>query len=107
MQCGLIPNIPTNPRHRKTTKRGRKRLFNETIEALRMRVERTLAWEDTCKRLLLRCERLQHRPSGMPVLAYTWMNLRAFRGTYNFQVTSPGQSVEATPPAMSSTWTSL
>ena len=25
----------------------------------------------------------------------------------NFQVTSPGQSVEATPPAMSSTWTSL
>jgi IS1 family transposase len=28
-------------------------------------------------------------------------------GLQNFQVTSPGQSVEATPPSMSATWTSL
>jgi Acyl-CoA dehydrogenase, C-terminal domain len=54
--AGLIPNIPENPCHRKRAKRGRKRLFNATIHALRMRVERTLAWEDTCKRLLLRLE---------------------------------------------------
>jgi hypothetical protein len=59
--AGLIPNIKENPRHRKTPKRGRKRLFNEAIHALRMRVERTFAWEDKFKRLLLRFERIQQR----------------------------------------------
>ena len=39
--AGLIPNIPENPRNRKHPKRGRKRLFNAAIHALRMRVERT------------------------------------------------------------------
>ena len=42
--AGLIPNIPENPRNRKMTKRGRKRLFNTAIHALRLRVERTFAW---------------------------------------------------------------
>ena len=37
--AGMIPNIKENPRNRKTTKRGRKRLFNAAIHALRMRVE--------------------------------------------------------------------
>ena len=55
----LIPNIKVHPRNRKTPKRGRKRLFNEAIHALRMRVERTFAWEDKFKRLLLRFERIQ------------------------------------------------
>ena len=41
--AGLIPNIKENPRNRKGTKRGRKRLFNAAIHALRMRVERTFA----------------------------------------------------------------
>jgi len=54
-----------NPRNRKTTKRGRKRLFNEAIHALRARVERTFAWEDKFKRLLLRFERIQRRHYGM------------------------------------------
>jgi len=31
--AGLIPNIKENPRNRKTTKRGRKRLFNAAIHA--------------------------------------------------------------------------
>ena len=48
--AGLIPNIPENPRNRKRTKRGRKRLFNTAIHALRVRVERTFAWEDKFKR---------------------------------------------------------
>ena len=56
--AGLIPNIPENPRNRKRPKRGRKRLFNTAIHALRMRVERTFAWEDKFKRLLLRFERI-------------------------------------------------
>jgi len=78
---GLIPNIPENPRNRKHTKRGRKRLFNAAIHALRMRVERTFAWEDKFKRLLLRFERLQHRHYGMKLLGYTMINLRKFCGT--------------------------
>jgi hypothetical protein len=31
--AGLIPNIPENPRHRKTAKHGRKRSFNTAIHA--------------------------------------------------------------------------
>ena len=79
--AGLIPNIKENPRNRKTTKRGRKRLFNEAVHALRMRVERTFAWEDKFKRLLLRFERIQRRRYGMKLLAYTLINLRKFCGT--------------------------
>ena len=78
--AGLIPNIKDNPRNRKTTKRGRKRLFNEAIHALRMRVERTFAWEDKFKRLLLRFERMQQRHYGMKLMAYTLINLREFCG---------------------------
>ena len=79
--AGMIPNIKENPRNRKTTKRGRKRLFNEAIHALRMRVERTFAWEDKFKRLLLRFERIQQRHYGMKLMAYTLINLREFCGT--------------------------
>ena len=79
--AGLIPNIKENPRNRKGTKRGRKRLFNAAIHALRMRVERTFAWEDKFKRLLLRFERIQQRHYGMKLLGYTMINLRRFCGT--------------------------
>ena len=78
--AGLLPNIPENPRNRKRPKRGRKRLFNAAIHAFRLRVERTFAWEDKFKRLLLRFERLQQRHYAMKVLAYTLINLRAFCG---------------------------
>jgi Transposase DDE domain len=78
--AGMIPNIKENPRHRKTTKRGRKRFFNEAIHALRMHVEWTFAWEDKFKRLLLRFERMQQRHYGMKLMAYTLINLREFCG---------------------------
>jgi hypothetical protein len=78
--AGMIPNIKENPRHRKTTKRGRKRLFNEAIHALRAHVERTFAWEDKFQRLLLRFEHMQQRHFGMKLMAYTLINLRAFCG---------------------------
>ena len=78
--AGMIPNITENPRHRKTTKRGRKRFFKEAIHALRMHVERTFAWEDKFKRLLLRFERMQQRHYGMKLMAYTVINLREFCG---------------------------
>ena len=76
--AGLIPNIKENPRNRTTTKRGRKRWFNAAIHALRERVERTFAWEDKFKRLLLRFEHFQRRHYGMKLMAYTLINLRQF-----------------------------
>ena len=78
--AGMIPNITENPRNRKRTKRGRKRLFNAALHALRTRVDRTFAWEDTCKRLLLRFERIQQRHFGMKLMAYTLINVRGFCG---------------------------
>ncbi len=47
--AGMIPNIKETPRNRKTTKHGRKRLFNQESHALQDRVERTFAWEDKFK----------------------------------------------------------
>ena len=79
--AGLIPNIKEHSRNRKHLKRGRKRLFNAALHALRLRVERTFAWEDKFKRLLLRFARIQQRHYGMKLLAYTLINLRAFCGT--------------------------
>jgi hypothetical protein len=79
--AGMIPNIKENPRHRNVTKRGRKRLFSQAIHALRERVERTFAWEDTCKRLLLRFEHFQRRHYGMKLMAYTLSNVRRFCAT--------------------------
>ena len=78
--AGMIPNIKENPRNRKTTKRGRKRFFNAAIHALRTRVDRTFAWEETFTRLLLRFEQIQQRPFGMKLMADTLINLRAFCG---------------------------
>jgi transposase len=78
--AGMIPNITENPRNRKHAKRGRKRLFNAAIHALRTRVDRTFAWEDKFKRLLLRFEHLQQRHFGMKLMAYTLINVREFCG---------------------------
>jgi hypothetical protein len=47
--AGLIPTIKENPRNREIPKRGRKRLFNAAVHLLRLRVERTFAWEDKIK----------------------------------------------------------
>jgi transposase len=66
--AGFIRHSTERPRTRKTTKHGRERRFDAAIRALRARLERTLSWEDTCRRLLLRFERLQQRHSGM-----TWL----------------------------------
>jgi hypothetical protein len=78
--AGMIPNITENPRNRKRTKRGRKRLFHEAMHALRTRVDRTFAWEDKFKRLLLRFEHRQQRHVGMKLMAYTLINVREFCG---------------------------
>ena len=75
---GMVPNIPENKRNRKKTKPGPKRMFNEVIHTLRLTVERTFAWEDKFKRLLLRFERIQSRHLSFKLLAYAMINLRHF-----------------------------
>lgn len=73
---GLIPNIPENPRNRKQTKRGRKRLFNAEVYRRRFCAERTFAWVDKFKRLLIRFERYDACFLGAHYIAFTMINLR-------------------------------
>ena len=73
---GLIPNIPENPRNRKQPKRGRKRLFNPEVYHRRFCAERTFAWVDKFKRLLIRFERYDVCFLGAHYIAFTMINLR-------------------------------
>lgn len=75
---GMVPNIPENKRNRKRPKPGPKRFFDAAVHQLRLTVERTFAWEDKFKRLLLRFERIQSRHLSFKLLAYTLINLRRF-----------------------------
>lgn len=73
---GVIPNIPENTRNRQSPKRGRKRLFNEEIYKHRFTAERTFAWVDKFKRLLIRFERYDDCFLGAHYIAFTMINLR-------------------------------
>lgn len=73
---GLIPNMPENKRNRKGTKRGRKRLFNDDVYKHRFCAERTFAWIDKYKRLLIRFERYDACFLGAHYIAFSMINLR-------------------------------
>ena len=74
---GMVPNINANPRSRRSSKRGRKPLFNPAIFKERFNtVERVFDWEDKFRRLLLRFERLSQLHYAFKALAYTMINLR-------------------------------
>ncbi len=76
---GMVPNIPENPRGRKTPKRGRKPIFVPAIFQERFQtIERVFAWEDKFRRLLLRFERISELHYALKSLAYTMINLRHF-----------------------------
>lgn len=76
---GMTPNINENKRNRKTTKRGRKQVFDPTIFRERFRtIERVFAWEDKFRRLLLRFERISSVHYAFKTLAYTLINLRHY-----------------------------
>jgi transposase len=77
---GLWPNIKENPRNRKkeAPRRGRPRLWDAVVYALRFAVERTFAWEDKFRRLLIRFETKKAHFLGFKHLAYTLINLRSF-----------------------------
>jgi len=72
----VIPNIPENRRNRKQAKRGRKRLFNAEVYKHRFGAERTFAWVDKFKRLLIRFERKDAYFFGLHCIAFALINLR-------------------------------
>ena len=73
---GLRPNIAENKRNRKQTKKGRKRLFNAQVYKRRFGSERTFAWVDKFKRLLVRFERKNAYFFGLHCIAFAMINLR-------------------------------
>jgi transposase len=73
---GLIPNIPENKRNRKQTKRGRKRLFNADVYKRRFTSERSFAWIDKFRALLIRFDRKDAHFLGAHHIAFTLINLR-------------------------------
>jgi transposase len=72
----LIPNIAHNPRNRKTAKRGRPRLFNAAVYKRRFTSERTFAWIDKFRALLLRYDRRAVYFLGGHFIAFAMINLR-------------------------------
>jgi len=73
---GVIPNIAENKRNRKTVKRGRKRQFNRDVYKRRFVSERTFAWIDVFKTLLIRFERKAVNCLGFHHLGFALLNLR-------------------------------
>jgi transposase len=72
----VIPNIARNARNQHKIKRGRKRLFNAAVYKQRFTSERTFAWIDKFRALLVRFDRLAPYFLGGHFLAYTLINLR-------------------------------
>lgn len=73
---GVKPNIPENKRNRKTVKRGRKRSFNPEVYKHRFVSERTFAWIDKFKTLLVRFERKAAYCLSFHHIAFVLINLR-------------------------------
>ena len=73
---GVIPNMAENKRNRKGVKRGRPRLFNAEVYKRRFTSERSFAWIDKFRALLLRFERRDAYYLGGHPIAFTMINLR-------------------------------
>lgn len=72
----VIPNIAENKRNRKTIKRGRKRLFNAQIYTQRFSSERSFAWIDKFRALLIRFDRKDVFFLAAHHLVFALINLR-------------------------------
>ncbi len=73
---GLVPNIAENKRNRKRPKRGRKRLFNPDIYKRRFTNERSFAWVDKFRALLVRFDRKDAYFFGAHCIVFAMINLR-------------------------------
>ena len=73
---GLVPNIAENKRNRKYAKRGRKRFFNPQVYKDRFASERTFAWIDKFRALLVRFDIKKIYFMGSHFLAFALINMR-------------------------------
>ena len=73
---GLIPNIDENKRNRKTAKRGPKRYFNKDVYKHRFSSERSFAWIDKFRALLVRFYRRDVYFLGAHFIVFVMINLR-------------------------------
>jgi transposase len=73
---GVIPNMAENKRNRKRPKRGRKRLFDPEVYKQRFSSERSFAWIDKFRALLLRFDRKDAYFMGGHYIAFAMINLR-------------------------------
>lgn len=80
--AGMVLNIPENPRRRDRSKpkRGRPRHFDPLSYRQRFTVERTFAWEDTYRSLVIRYDRKAANYRGRKLLADALINLRSVCG---------------------------
>jgi transposase len=72
----VVPNMAENKRNRQTAKRGRKRLFNAEVYKGRFVSERSFAWIDKFRALLIRFDRTDVRFLAAHHLAFALINLR-------------------------------
>jgi len=73
---GVRPNIAENKRNRKRAKRGRPRLFDADTYKRRFVAERSFAWADKFKRLLIRFERKDVYFLAAHHIVFAMINLR-------------------------------
>jgi len=72
----VIPNMDQNIRNRKVAKRGRKRSFNAEVYKRRFTCERTFAWVDKFRALLIRFDRKEVFFLGAHFIVFAMINLR-------------------------------
>jgi len=73
---GVVPNIAENRRNQKAPKRGRKRLFNAEVYKRRFANERSFAWVDKFRAVLIRFDRKDAHFLGAHHIAFAMINLR-------------------------------
>ena len=72
----LLPNIPENKRNRKHAKPGPKRMFNQAVYKRRFTAERSFAWVDKFRALLIRFDRRDTFFLSGHYIAFAMINLR-------------------------------
>jgi transposase len=72
----VVPNMAENKRNRKSIKRGPKRLFNAEVYKARFVSERSFAWIDKFRALLVRFDRKDANFLAGHHLAFALINLR-------------------------------
>lgn len=72
----LLPNIPENNRNRKKNKPGPKRMFNPDVYKRRFAAERSFAWIDKFRALLIRYDRRDIYFLSAHYIAFAMINLR-------------------------------